>query len=113
MANAPIIVPTTHSHLINTTKPKPGLTVNLSTQAVIPKAVPHLSQLTIEADAPLENSSKPSTDTTVTLEPQPMYEDSNVDLETGEVLVPMKISTGPNKFAYKLKPNSADYKPFT
>ena len=80
MTNAPIIVLTKHSHLISTAKPKPGLTVNFSTETPIPKAVQHLSQLTIEASAPLETTSKPSTNTTVTLNPQPMYEDSDVDL---------------------------------
>ena len=42
MTNAPILVPTTHSHLISTTKPKPRLTVNLSTENPIPRAVQHL-----------------------------------------------------------------------
>ena len=53
MTNAPILVPTTHSHLINNTKPKPGLTVTLSAKATVPKAVQHLSQLTTEASVPL------------------------------------------------------------
>ena len=113
MTNAPILVPTTHSHLVSTAKPKPGLTVALSKQPAIPKAVQHLSHLTIEADAPLNTvANDPTVDTTVTLNPQPMYEDSDVDLETGDSNVPLKSFTGPSKFAYKLKPNTSDYEAF-
>ena len=112
MANAPILVPTTHSHLISTAKPKPGLTVNLSTESPIPQAVQHLSQLTMEASVPLETIRKPSIDTTVTLDPKPLYQNSDVDLETGKILVPMRTSTVPSKFSYKLKPNTVDYEAF-
>ena len=112
MTNAPIIVPTTHSHLISTAKLKPGLTVNLSTENPIPRSVQHLSQLTTEASARLETTSKSPAETTVTLNPQPIYEESDVDLETGEVLVPMKTSNAPSKFSYKLKPHTVDYEAF-
>ena len=112
MANAPILVPTTHSHLIITAKPKPELTVNLSTESPIPRAVLHLSHLTMKASIPLETIRKPWTDTTVTLDAKPLYQDSDVDLETGEILVPMRTSTAPSKFSYKLKPNTVDYEAF-
>ena len=97
MTNAPILVPTTHSHLINNTKPKPGLTVTLSAKAINPKAVQHLSQLTTEASVPLDvaTSNEPSANTIVTLDPQPINDDSDVDLETGEVLMPLRTPTGP------------------
>ena len=112
MTNAPILVQTTHSHLISTAKPKPGLTVTLSAENPIPQAVQHLSTQTMGANVPLETMSKPSTETAVTLEPKPIYEDSDVDLETGEIQAPMRASTAPNKFSYILKPYTADYEAF-
>ena len=54
MTNVPILVPTTHSHLINNTKPKPGHTVTLSAKTTVPKTVQYLSQLTTEANVPLD-----------------------------------------------------------
>ena len=66
----------------------------------------------MEASAPLETTSKPSVNTTVTLDPKPIYKDSNVDMETGEIVVPMRATTTPTKFSYKLKPNTVDYKAF-
>ena len=114
MTNAPILIPTTHSHLISKTKPKPGLTVALSAKTAVPKSVQHLSQLTTEASVPLDValSSEPSANTIVTIDPQPLHDDSDVDLETGEVLMPLRNSVGLSKFAYKLKPNSDDYEAF-
>ena len=109
MTNAPILVSTTHSHLISTAKHKPGLTVNFSAYNSIPRTVQHLSQLTMEVVTPLDTNSRPSAETSVTLEPTPIHDDSDVDLETGEVRVPTKALTHPHKFRYKLKPNSDDY----
>ena len=55
---------------------------------------------------------EPSANTIVTLDPQPIHDDSDVDLETGEVLMPLRTPMGPSKFAYELKPNSDDYEAF-
>ena len=71
-----------------------------------------MSQLTLEASAPLDTACKPTAEITVLFNPQPMYKDSDVDLETGEILVPVKTSNGQSKFSYKLKPNTADYEAF-
>ena len=111
MTNAPILVPTTHSHLISAVKPKPGLTVALAKQPTIPKAVQHLSHLTIDADAPLNAAaSEPTVDTTVTLNPQPMYEDSDVDLETGDSNVPLEVLYWPQQVRLQVK---AEHHPTT
>ena len=99
MTNAPILVPTTHSHLINNAKPKPGLTVALSEKTTVPQSVHHLSQLTTEASVPLQVTTpcEPSTNTVVTIEPQPLNDNSDVDLETGEAVMPLRDSCGPQQ----------------
>ena len=112
MTNAPILIPTTHWHLISTAKPKPGLTVTFSTDGSIPRAVQHLSKLTMEATAPLETNSTTSSETRVILGPTPIHNDSDMDLETSEVSVPTKAPAEPNKLTYKLRPNTDDYEVF-
>ena len=115
MTNAPILTPTMHSHLISTAKPNPGLTISFSTDDSTPRtvtAVQHLSNLAIEAAAPLEVNQAPSASTTVTFGPTPIHDNSDMDLETGEVSVPTKAPDEPSKFSYKLKPNTTDYEVF-
>ena len=112
MTNVPILVPTTHLHLIKVTNPKPGLTVNFSSNGSIPRTVQHLSKFMIETTGPLETNSAPSAETTVTLKLRPIHKDSDMDLETGDIKVSTKAPSGPSKFTYKLKPNADDYKVF-
>ena len=112
MTNAPILVPNTHLHLINVTNPKPGLTVNFSSDGSIPRTVQHLSKFTIEATAPLETDSAPSTETTVTSELMPIHKDSDMDLEMGDIRVSTKAPFGPSQSTHQLKPNADDYKVF-
>ena len=112
MTNAPILVPNTHLRLINVTNPKPGLTVNFSSDGSIPRTVQHLSKFTIEVTAPLETDSAPSTETTVTLELMPIHKDSDMDLEMGDIRVSTKAPSGPSQSTHQLKPNVDNYKVF-
>ena len=48
----------------------------------------------------------------MTIDPQPIHDDSDVDLDTGEAVMSLRTLVGPNKFAYKLKPNFNDYEAF-
>ena len=113
MTNAPILVPTTHSHLISAAKPKPGLTDSFTSGGSILPTVQHLSKLTIEAVTPLETNGRLSEETTVTLELTPIHDDSDMDLETSEIRVPIKASAEPSKLTYKLQPNTNDHEVFT
>ena len=91
MTNAPIIVPTSYSHLLRVPEPKRGLTVTFSKDEQLRKVettVQHLEQLSVEASIPMEVVSKPSEATKIEAEIQPAQEDSDVDLETGKVFVP-------------------------
>ena len=83
MPTTPIQVPALHSHLLAKAKPKKGLKITFSTdthEQKVETTAQHLQRLTTEV------TSKPSTETSVP--PIPAQEDSNVDLETGEISVP-------------------------
>ena len=64
MSNAPLVLPTTHSHLLNIAKPMAGLTISFTTddssswmvQATLTVAQ-HLSKLMTKTSAPLEDTS--------------------------------------------------------
>ena len=111
MANPPF-VPTTHSHLISAAKPKPGLAVSFSSDGSIPRTIQHLSKLTIEAVTHLETNGMPSAETTLTLELTPIHNDSDMNLETGEIRVPTKALAEPSKLTFKHKPNTDNYEVF-
>ena len=116
MTNAPIVVPTMHSHLLHIPEPKGGLTVTFSKDAQlrkVEKTVQHLEQLFAEASVPMEIVSKPSEATTIKAEVQPAQEDSDVDLETGTVSIPTLPITDTEALVYKTDANIDDYKAFT
>ena len=117
MSNAPIIIQTTHSHLLNAAKSRPGLTISFATDdsiswSVKTSAVQHLSPPTTEAAIPLEVNATPTTDTAVTFEPSPVQDDSDMELETSEVRVPTRPPPEPSNLVYKLMPRVSDYEIF-
>ena len=97
MSNTPILIPMTHSHLLSTVKPRPGLTISFATDDSAPRsvkitaaAVQQLSHLTTETATPLEVNGTLTADTMVVFKPSQVQDDSDVDLETGEANVPTK-----------------------
>ena len=92
MPTTPIQVPPSHSHLMNKSKPKEGLRISFASDAherKVENTVQHLAKLSTEASAPLIITSKPTKETTVPPEPPILaQEDSDVDLETGEISIP-------------------------
>ena len=104
MTNAPIIVPTTYSHLLHVPEPKGGPTVTFSKDAQlrkVEKTVQHLERLSTEASVPMEVVSKPSEATTIKAETPPAQEDSDVNLETGNVFVPTLPISDTEVLVYK------------
>ena len=91
MPTTPIQVPTSHSQLLTKVKPKNSLKINFSTnthERRVETTVQHLARLASEASAPLMVSQKPSTETSVPPEPPiKAQEDSDVDLEAGEISI--------------------------
>ena len=102
-----------HTHLMNVPQPKGGITVTFSKDAPsrkVEKTVKHLEQLSVEASAPMEVVSKPSKSTTIKAKLQPAQDDSDVDLETGEICIPMLPIF--DTLVYKTDAEIEDYKAF-
>ena len=115
MTNAPIIVPTSYSHLLHIPEPKGGLTVTFSKEEQLRKVettVQHLEQLSAEASIPMEVVSKPSEATMIRAEAQPDQEDSDVDLETGNIFVPTRPISDTEVLVYKTDADIEDCKAF-
>ena len=115
MTNAPIIVPTSYSHLLHIPEPKGGLTVTSSKEEQLRKVgttVQHLEKLSTEASIPMEVVSKPSAATKIEAEIQPAQDDSDVDLETGKIFVPTLPISDAEVLVYKTDTNIEDCKGF-
>ena len=115
MTNAPIIVPTSYSHLLHVPEPKGGLTVTFSKDEQLRKVettVQHLEQLSAKASILMEVVSKPSEATRIEAEIQPAQDDSDVDLETGKVFVPTLPISDTEVLVYKTDANIEDCKGF-
>ena len=116
MPTTPIHVPASHSHLLAKAKPKKGLKITFSTDTQERRAeaiVQHLARLATEASAPLIVTPKPSTETSVP--PEPLInaqEDSDVDLETGEISVPTPPVNKSAALIYKPNATIEDFKAF-
>ena len=113
MTNAPIIVPTSYSHLLHIPEPKGGLTVTFSKDEQLRKVettVQHLERLSAKASIPMEVASKPSEATTIRAEAQPDQEDSDVDFETGNIFVPTRPISDAEVMVYKTDANIEDCK---
>ena len=115
MPNTPIVVPSTHSDLLQVPQPRAGLTVTFSTEDQLRKvetAVQHLEHLSTEASIPMELTSKPSKKMVIKAKAELAQEDSDVDLETGNISVPTLPITDTEVLAYKTDANIEDYKAF-
>ena len=116
MPNVPITVPTSYSHLLHVPEPKGGLTVTFSKEEQIRKVettVQHLENLSAEASIPMEVSSKPSQATTIKAVTEPAQEDSDVDVENGNIFVPTLPISDTEALVYKADANIEDCKAFT
>ena len=105
LTNSPLLIPTVKSHLSRITKPKEELTVTVPAEngatnddvpLKFPTAIEHLSQLDKDVSTPLKLSkpTSPEPGTMVEFQQEPLHEDSNVDLETGEVRIPTSSFSG-------------------
>ena len=115
MTSAPIIVPTSYSHLLHIPEPKGGLTVTFSKEEQLRKVettVQHLEKLSTEASIPMEVTSKPTVATKIEAAHQPAQDDSDVDLETGKIFVPTLPISDAEVLTYKTDANIEDCKGF-
>ena len=123
LTNAPLLIPTVKSHLSHITKPKEGLTVTIpavngatngEVPLTFPAAIEHLSQLDKDVGTPLElsKSDLPDPGTTVEFQPEPLHEDSDVDLETGEFRIPTSSSSEAVMMTYKARSVLEDHQDF-
>ena len=115
MTSAPIIVPTSYSHLLHIPEPKGGLTVTFSKEEQLRKVettVQHLEKLSTEASIPMEVTSKPTAATKIEAVHQSAQDDSDVDLETGKIFVPTLPISDAEVLTYKTDANIEDCKGF-
>ena len=116
MPTTPIQVPASHSHLMAKSKPNRGLKITFATdthERKVETTVQHLEQLGNKASAPLILTSKPSMDTSVQPEPPAQaQDDSDVDLETGEISIPTLPVNKTTALVYKTDATIEDYKTF-
>ena len=116
MTNAPILVPTTHSHLLQVPEPRGGLTVTFDTEArkrKIETTIQHLERLSSEATIPVEVVSRPTEVTTISAPTEPAQEDSDIDLADGTIFIPTLPLNDTETLVYKTDANIEDCKAFS
>ena len=100
MSNSPLIPSTVRSHLGHITRPKDGLIVTVPAEdglhlsevhLPLTPVLAHMIQLDHEVAQPLDlpQDSLPGPSTKVEFSKEPLHEESDVDLESGDVRIPL------------------------
>ena len=123
MSNSPLITSTVRSHLGHITRPKVGLTVTVLAEDGLHLSEVHLpftpalanmTSLNHEVVQPLDlpPNPQPGPSTTVEFFQEPSHDDSDVDLETGEVNLSLASQSTAIKIAYKARSDLEDHQDF-
>ena len=124
MSSSPLLAPTVRSHLGHITRPKDGVTITVRAEdglhlsevhLPLTPVLGHMTQLDHEVAQPMDllQDSQPRPNTTVEFPQEPLHEDSDVDLETGEIRIPMVSQPTALKMTYNARLALIDHQDFT